>query len=135
MSTTVKFMGYDCIVEKQRYTNGRPALQLIDAHDGEPFLVATVNLPDIVAGRNEVFIKDYSENEGILAVLEEAGVVKATGRTVISGFVEMPACELQPPFREKSLSEVLEGVSSKHDEHLRESTERALDRMQGKEGR
>lgn len=100
--TRVRFKQWDCIVQKRQYGNGRPALQLIDAEDGSPVAWATVNLPDLPAGPNQVFIKDYSENEGMLAALVAAGVVKPTGESVRSRFVEMPVCELQPPFREVS---------------------------------
>lgn len=106
--TRVRFKGWDCIVEKRQYENGRPALQLIDAEDGSPIATATVNLPDVPLGKNEVAIKDWSENEGMLAALTEAGVVKPTGQTIRSGFVEVPVCELQPPFREPSHAERVE---------------------------
>jgi hypothetical protein len=104
---TVRFADRDCVVEKSRYTNGRPALVLNDPRDGEQIAVATVNLPDVPAGPNEVFIKDYSENAGMLAALEAAGVVRATGDVARSGFVTIPRCELLPPFRERSLAEMV----------------------------
>jgi hypothetical protein len=97
----VRFKDWDCVVEKCHYGNGRPALVLNDARDGEQIAVGTVNLPDVPAGPNEVFIKDYSENEGMLAALEAAGVVKSTGASVRSGFVTVPRAELQPPYRER----------------------------------
>jgi hypothetical protein len=105
--TRVRFKNWDCVIQKCEYGNGRPALQLVDASDGEPIATATVNLPDLPAGPNQVFIKDYSENEGMLKALTEAGVVKPTGETVRSGFVEVPVCELQPPFRERTLADIL----------------------------
>lgn len=98
--TKVRFKDWDCIVQKPQYENGRPALQLVDAEDGSPIAEATVNLPDVPAGPNQVFVKDWSENEGMLRVLTEAGVLKPTGETVRSGFVDVAVCELQPPFRE-----------------------------------
>ena len=109
---TVKFLGYECVIEKSKYTNGRPTLILKDAHDGEQIAVATVNLPDVECGRNEVFIKDYSECEGMLTALEAAGVVKATGRFVHSGFVSVPSVELLPPFQERSHVADLLGLDS-----------------------
>ena len=96
----VRFRDWDCIVQKRQYENGRPALRLIDAEDGSPITSATVNLPDKRLGKNQVLVKSYSENEGLLEALVAAGVVKPTGQMVRSGFVEVPVCELQPPFRE-----------------------------------
>jgi hypothetical protein len=96
----IRFRDWDCLVEKRCYSNGRPALQLIDAEDGSPIATATVNLPDVALGSNQVAIKDYAENEGMLQALTEAGIVKPTGQLVASGYVEVPICELQPPFRE-----------------------------------
>jgi hypothetical protein len=44
----------------------------------------------------------------MLDALVAAGVVKPTGQTVRSGFVEVSVCELQPPFREVSHAERVE---------------------------
>ncbi|WP_205679000.1 hypothetical protein [Aquisphaera insulae] len=96
----VRFKSWDCLVQKRQYGNGRPALQLIDADDGSPIATATVNLPDVPLGKNQVAIKDYGENAGMLKALAEAGIVKPTGQTIPSGYVEVPICELQPPFRD-----------------------------------
>jgi hypothetical protein len=54
--------------------------------------------------------QNYSECEGMLAALTEAGVVQPTGQTVRSGFVDVPVCELQGPFREPTLAEGVEGT-------------------------
>ena len=102
---TVRFLGYECVVEKTRYANGRPALILNDAHTGEEVAVATVNLPGISVGPNYVFIKDYSENEGMLAALEATGIVRSTNVMASSGFVSVPICELLPPYQERTLAE------------------------------
>jgi Domain of unknown function (DUF4313) len=122
---TIRFREWDCVVEKSQYGNGRPALILNDAHDGEQIAVATVNLPNVAAGPNEVFIKDYSENEGVLKALLEAGVVKLTGETVSSGFVAIPKVELLPPFRERSLADTL---ADKTVSPAQEFTERSKDK-------
>jgi hypothetical protein len=98
--TTVRFLDTDCTVQKRQYANGRVDLLLVDEEG--PVATATLNLPDVPLGKNQVLIKTWSENEGILDALVSAGVVKATGQTVRSGFVEVPVCELQPPFREPS---------------------------------
>lgn len=103
----VHFRHWECVVEKRQYRNGEPALVLNDAHTGEEIAIATVNLPDFTKRTNEVFIKDYSENAGILDALLAAGVVKATGESVQSGFARIPRCELLPPYRELTFDERL----------------------------
>ena len=90
----VRFQDWDCDVEFRKYGNGQTALVLRDASDGEEVAVATVNIPGVMLGPGEVLIKDYSENDGMLAALENAGIVTATGRSVESGFVRIPVCEL-----------------------------------------
>ena len=111
--TSVRFKQWDCTVQKRQYGNGRVALQLLDAEDGSPIATATVNLPDEPLGKNLVFIKDYGENTGILDALISVGVVKPTGEKVRSGFVEVPVCELQPPFREPTHAEGIEQTRGK----------------------
>jgi hypothetical protein len=111
---TIHFRQWECVIEKGRYGNGRPALILNDAHSGEQVAVATVNLPDVAAGRNEVFIKDYSENEGMLKALVEAGVVAATGRMVRTGFAEIPRAVLLPPHCDRRFGEILAEQSPAH---------------------
>jgi len=85
----VKFLGHVCDVEVTTYRNGRTALILNDAATGDEVTVATVNIPGIPVTPGEALIKDYSENEGVLKALEDAGWVKPTGEKVHSGFVEI----------------------------------------------
>ena len=95
MPIRIKFNQWDCLLLRSSvYGNGRTALVLIDYHDKEPVAVATVNLPHVPLAKDEVIIKDYSENEGMLQALVDAGIVKPTGRMVVSGFVAMEVCKL-----------------------------------------
>ena len=102
-SKRVMFLGYECKLQFGKYGNGRTAIELVDAHNGEPIATATLNMPRVPLAENQVFIKDYSENEGMLAALEAAGVVRAMGVHVPSGFASLPVCELlvTPPEQEK----------------------------------
>jgi hypothetical protein len=111
--TQVRFRHWVCTVQKCQYGNGRPALKLVDAEDGSPIATATVNLPDVPLGGNQVAIKSYSENEGLLQALIAAGVVKPTGQTVPTGYAEVAICELQPPFREVNHAEGVEKTRGK----------------------
>jgi hypothetical protein len=92
----VHFKGFLCEMQWTTYPNGRAALYLVEAQTREMVAVATANLPEAPLKPGEVFIKDHSENRGMLAALEQAGVVKATGAAVRSGFVEVPVAALLP---------------------------------------
>ena len=91
----IKFGQYTLVLQFGQYrNNNRVSITLIDAEDGIPFAVATVNLPDEPMADNEVAIKNHSENEGILWALQDAGVVGEIKREVQSGFVGIPIVEL-----------------------------------------
>jgi len=76
------------------YKNGRRSLELVDTFDGEPVLVATVNLPDEQLGEHETIIKDYSENEGVLKFLQANKIVGEVKRWVSTGFVKCPVVDI-----------------------------------------
>lgn len=89
----VTFLNYNCVVLFERYrNNNRICLSLVDEDDGEPVATATTNLPDISLDEDEVIIKNYSENEGILRALIDAKVVKSPERFVDAG--RFPVCRL-----------------------------------------
>ena len=91
------FRGFTCELDWKTYPDSRPALYLVDAATRETVAVATAYLPDVPLKPGEVFIKEHSENRGMLAALENAGIVKATGETVRSGFVEVPVAKVLSP--------------------------------------
>lgn len=93
--TELQFKDWRCRVKEGRYGNGRTALQLVDAEDGSPIAKATVNLPDVEMAPDEVAIKDYAENEGMLRALTDAGIVEPTSRVVVTGYVTVPVCRLK----------------------------------------
>lgn len=73
--------------------NGRPALELICA-DGEPYTTASVNFSHQPLAEDEIVIKTWSENEGVLEALIKAGIVSEPVRFFHSGFVQAPVCKL-----------------------------------------
>jgi hypothetical protein len=81
----VHFKTWRCQVEFAKYGNGRTALRLVDSDDGGTVAVATVNDPRTSLGEDEVLVKTWSENEGVLEALETAEVLKSTGRWVDFG--------------------------------------------------
>lgn len=74
-----------------KYPNGQTAIQLIDNEDGFPYAVATVAV-DCELKENEVAIKNYSENEGMLKNLVKNDIVEKPHRFTTSGFVTIPIC-------------------------------------------
>jgi hypothetical protein len=83
------------IIRISSYSNNRTALQLVSP-DGELLLTATVNIPTMSLPPNHVLIKNYAENEGVLAALQAADILIPTGFSVMSSFVELPVCKLRP---------------------------------------
>ena len=91
----VTFMDWKCNPKAARYTNGgRRALALYDVVDGEPVATVTVNLPEDSCDEDEIFVKDYSENTGMVTALLDAKLVERPHRYVRSGFVSVPVCRL-----------------------------------------
>lgn len=101
-SMQMRFNNWNCNVIRQEYQNGRTAIQLVaacedsenDIYEGDPIASATVNIPTANLSSDEVLVKDYSENEGMLEALIAANIVEPTGRFVNSGFVSLPVCKV-----------------------------------------
>ena len=72
------------------YRNGGTALVLND--ETEDRVVLTVWIEGLAAG--EVAVKDYSENEGVLAELLRLKIVKEPHRVAQAGYVNLPVCKL-----------------------------------------
>ena len=90
----IQFREWLCDVNVLSYGNDRTALQLTDAEDGSPIATATINVPEADIADDEVIVKDYSENEGMLDALTKAGVVSDPVGYVNSGFITAPVCKL-----------------------------------------
>lgn len=88
----VKLHGKKLEVKFDKYENGRTAISFYQ--DREPYLTATVNLPKAQMASNHVAIKDYGENVGVLAALQNAGIVGGTLYYHQTGFVNIPIVEL-----------------------------------------
>lgn len=85
---------YDVIIEKANYSNHRTSLLLINKLTGEPIIIATVNLIDEPLEKDEVFIKDWSENEGVLKFLQDNKYVGEVITNVSVGYVFAQKCKL-----------------------------------------
>jgi len=95
----MRYKEWDVRVVKREYGNGKTALCL-EGLDGEPIATGTVNLPDVDIGLwkglegEVVFVKGWSENEGMLEFLVKNKVVRSLGQGVETGFVMADVCEL-----------------------------------------
>lgn len=85
-----------------RYNIGhRTALMFYSAshRSDERIFTASVNLPETILEPDEIAIKDYSENEGMVDWLVAQQLVAPPHRHVHSGYVLVPICRLKvtPP--------------------------------------
>lgn len=78
-----KYYNGAAVVAFGRYRNGALALQLLDPETGECIASPTVNMQDYPEathpGREQIWVKDYSESEGMPKALMDAGIVKTEG--------------------------------------------------------
>jgi len=68
------------------------ALQFMAAEG--PVARATVCAEGFVPAGDEILVKDWSENEGMLEALVGLGLVEDTGRRVSCGFAEAAVCRM-----------------------------------------
>ena len=92
---TVKFKKWSCSIEKSHYlANKQISIKLMCEESYALVAVATVCLPEYDFKENETAIKDYSENEGMLSAMIEAGIVRDTGIMIDQEWVQIPIVEL-----------------------------------------
>jgi predicted P-loop ATPase len=70
----VKFNDQECDVLISRYQDTNIAIQLYA--NGFPYAMASTNDPELELESDQVLIKDYSENKGMVKALQEAGIVQ-----------------------------------------------------------
>lgn len=85
---THKYKNWPVVIKKMYYAGGTPALQFLHADTYEPILKATVNIPSVVLKKDEMLIKNWSENAGVLEWLQENGIVGPTISTHVTGFAD-----------------------------------------------
>ncbi len=87
MNIHVKSRYFSGEVELQfgKYGNGSIAIKAFDLPGGDPAFTATVAV-DEMPSDGCVFLKGWSENEGVPEALEKAGIVEFTGGGACSGF-------------------------------------------------
>ena len=131
---TVQFKDWRCKLYLASYSDGNTALSMYDTEDGSAIACVSLNLvpvePELLDDRALIYLKDYSENEGMLDLLIDEGIVERTGRYRQSGYIEAPLVRiidpelvaeikyLQPGIQERQpVSEQRTGGSSQSDNH------------------
>ena len=113
---TIFFGGFACEMQLSHYTNGNKAISLVDTRDGSPVATATVNIEGVELPANEVMIKDYSENKGMLRALQDSNVVGRIVDVIQSGYVDIPVVTLSDNLMERFRCE-------QHDKFMADMTE------------
>lgn len=85
---------YQLQAQFSKYKCGQHAIQLIDLEDGMPYATASVRMPDITINHDEVCIKNWSENEGLMEAMIAANIISEPLYTVPTGYVQVPVCRL-----------------------------------------
>jgi len=75
MKKVIKFRDWECKLSRSEFGNKVACIVLSDVNDEQPVAKASVNLPCYRIGKNQTFIKDVRENEGILKELIDNGIV------------------------------------------------------------
>ena len=89
-----RFDDYNVMLQFATYQTGQTRLALIDINDHSPIAVATVNIPEVKLKTDEVIIKDYSENEGMLEFLVDNNIVSKPTGFIEIGYVIAHVCKL-----------------------------------------
>jgi hypothetical protein len=93
---TYRYRGIQVTVSKFKYSDGKVALTMIDKKEGIGIMKITINMDGI--NKNEVAIKNYSENEGIYVWLLQNQIVKPAHRYTRLNYVAVPVCYLNEDF-------------------------------------
>ena len=95
---TIRFMQQVLEVALTRYAAApQTAIILYHQATGEQWCVASVCLSQYRQAADEVYVKNWSENEGLLDALVAGGIVENTGRVLPTGFVQANVCRLLVP--------------------------------------
>jgi len=87
----------ECRLVLREYHDGTPALCIESVEWPEPVATVSSNLGDHMQaclGEDEIFVKTYSENEGIYDDLIAAGVLTDCGKSAFNGFADFPIAKI-----------------------------------------
>lgn len=86
--------GVKLLCSRYNYDRTQKALMIFDPEIGENIAVPSVMLEGASQADNEIFIKNWSENEGILEQLIMHGIVELPHGRIKTGFVYAEVCML-----------------------------------------
>lgn len=89
---TITFRDEELYIYRTTYADGTTAIEL-ETLNNELYATATTNIGRRLT-EDVAFIKNYSENTGILDMLIKEGIVIEVINEVQSGFVKLPLCQL-----------------------------------------
>ena len=90
-----EYIDCECWISREHsYGNGRIALQVLDCETGAPECTASVNMKDLDCPEGHTWIKDYSENAGIMSELIRHGIISKPVYKAQAGFVEVFLCKV-----------------------------------------
>lgn len=87
----------NAVMTFHRYGVGGGTAISFTTQDGEPLATATVSMPELMLERDEVAIKDYSENQGMMKSLMDAGIIGEPLSYVPTGFVTVSTHNILVP--------------------------------------
>ena len=88
-----KYGEYEVTLNFLKYVGGQNRIDLIDSEDGFPVAVASVSIKEDLK-EDEVAIKNYSENKGVLNFLIREGIISKPLRYFNSAYVKIPICNI-----------------------------------------
>lgn len=95
---TVRFLDENCSVKFTKYANSKRIAIKLYCEDGSPMATATINIPEQPLEEDEVIIKTYSENNGVLEALKDAGYIKEVVNQIPCGHSYGVIVKLNPEY-------------------------------------
>lgn len=91
---TVMYQGQQCLIRKDQYINGRPAISLVNKSSGRRIAMATIDAREDKASTSFVLVKDFGHEQDPLHLLQERGLLTRIGERITNGFMWFRECEL-----------------------------------------
>jgi hypothetical protein len=111
----MNFKGFNCYLKIGKYHNKNIKLDLIDIVDNQKITTCTFNFLTIKLKSNEILIKDYSENKGMLQFLIDNKIISDPIKYVHDKF---PICKFIYD-ENKDILELIKNRSISHTTHLK----------------